>query len=152
MKAKELIGDLAKKLSGRQRLMIVALWENRGTVRYACVKAGICHSTHYDWKKENSDYAAALEVVTTALVDLLESEAERRAAQGLVRKKFTGKGEPVMDPETGEQYVEREFSDPLLMFLLKGLRPEKYRDNVNMQAHIEHAGKVVIQLPPTDKQ
>lgn len=44
---------------------------------------------------------------------------------GLTRKKFTGAGEPVINPDTGEQYAELEYSDTLLIFLLKQSETKK---------------------------
>ena len=53
--------------------------------------------------------------------ELMEQEAARRAYHGTLKPVFY-KG-----VECG--YV-REYSDTLMMFLLKGRRPEKYRDNI----------------------
>jgi hypothetical protein len=54
-------------------------------------------------------------------------EARRRATQGIKRKKFY-KGEAILDPQTGQPFIECEYSDALLMFLIKAHRPE-YRDS-----------------------
>ena len=52
--------------------------------------------------------------------DTLEAEARRRAIEGVE--------EPVF--HKGEQVgTLRKYSDVLLIFLLKGARPERYRDN-----------------------
>ena len=40
---------------------------------------------------------------------------------------------PIIDPETGEQYVEHEYSDNLLMFMLKARRPDKFKDRSEPQ-------------------
>lgn len=58
----------------------------------------------------------------------MEEELHRRAVIGVKRKKFF-QGQAIIDPETDEPYYEREYSDTLLIFRLKALRPEKYRDN-----------------------
>ena len=57
--------------------------------------------------------------------DLLESEAFKRAAFGVRKPAGWYKGKP-------GGYV-REYSDILAIFLLKGLRPEKYRDRVEVR-------------------
>jgi hypothetical protein len=55
------------------------------------------------------------------------------------RLKFNAKtGEPYVDPETGKPYIEHEYSDTLLVMLLKVHLPERYRE----RQQIEHAGKV----------
>ena len=64
--------------------------------------------------------------------EVLEAEARRRAVTGVRRLKFD-KGQAIIDPETGEPYVELDYSDVLLIFLLKARAPEKYRENQNGQ-------------------
>jgi hypothetical protein len=54
--------------------------------------------------------------------DILEAEAHRRAVEGVEKPVGWYKGRP-------GGYV-REYSDVLLIFLLKGLRPEKYKDRL----------------------
>jgi hypothetical protein len=51
-----------------------------------------------------------------------------------VRYKFLKNGKPIVHPVTHEPYYELEYSDTLLIFLLKGIRPEKYRER------FEHSG------------
>ncbi|HEX6937920.1 MAG TPA: hypothetical protein VF158_00810, partial [Longimicrobiales bacterium] len=75
--------------------------------------------------------------------DHLEAEARRRALEGVERKQFTQRGDPIIDPATGKHYVERAYSDTLLIFLLKGARPERYRD----RQQLEHVGKNGEALP-----
>ena len=43
--------------------------------------------------------------------------------------KFSPKGEPIIDPRTGEQYYEHVHSDLLAIFMLKAAKPGKYRDD-----------------------
>lgn len=73
-------------------------------------------------------FAAAWDEMIEAAVDDLEQEARRRAYSGLVRKKFTRTGDPIIDPATGKQYFEYEFSDTLMQTLLRAQRPNKYAD------------------------
>ena len=54
------------------------------------------------------------------MLPLLEAEADRRAVEGVVKPLFyKGQRLPV---------EVREYSDVLLMFRLKALRPEQYRE------------------------
>jgi hypothetical protein len=91
----------------------------------------------YDWKADDLEFAAAYAEAEQEAVERLEDAARHRATEGLLRKKFTKSGEPIIDPETGAQYVERQYSDTLLIVLLKAHAPEKYRDKMD----IEHSGK-----------
>ena len=56
-------------------------------------------------------------------VDALEDEAVRRAYEGVERAVTVA----------GQREIIREYSDTLLIFLLKGARPERYRDNLRLE-------------------
>jgi hypothetical protein len=43
------------------------------------------------------------------------------------------KGKPIIDPETKKPYFEHEYSDNLLMFLLKAAKPDKYKDRFSSE-------------------
>jgi hypothetical protein len=98
-----------------------------GAIRRACAAAGIHHSTIYEWRKSDAEFADAVDVAKQWAIETLEMEADRRAVDGVPRMKFH-KGKPLIDPDTGKPYVEYEYSDSLLMFRLKRLDPA-YREN-----------------------
>lgn len=79
-----------------------------GNISRAAAAAGIDRRTHQTWKHEDPDYADAFTDAREHGADALVEEAQRRAFAG---------------------------SDTLLIFLLKGLRPETYRER------FEHTGK-----------
>jgi hypothetical protein len=114
----------------------LAAYAEVGNITHAAEIVGVERTRHYDWLRSDPEYAEAFKKADEQAIEKLEQEARRRAVTGVRRKKFTGKGEPVIDPVTGEQYVEEEYSDTLLIFLMKGARPEKYKDRV----HNEHTG------------
>lgn len=90
-----------------------------GVVRYACKAAGVDPSAVYDRRREVPEFAAAWAQALDDAADLLESEAVRRGRDGIVET-VVGKN--------GEVYENTKYSDTLLIFLLKGARPEKYRE------------------------
>lgn len=125
-----------------------------GNVRYACEHAEVARSLAYELRDEDPTFAADWLTALDESADLLEQEARRRAEQGLRRLKFHNgatimvqaqgpggellvnvDGQPIMVP-----YVEHEYSDTLMIFLLKGIRPEKYRERTD----VRHSGKVDI--------
>lgn len=65
-------------------------------------------------------------------IDALEAEARRRAMHGVLEPAGWYKG------KAGGKV--RRYSDTLMIVLLKGHRPEKYRENI----HTEHAGSVAV--------
>jgi hypothetical protein len=115
----------------KRKLFLDALRET-GVIAYACKLAGIGQTAAYKWRDDEEDFARDWSEALEEALDMLELEARRRAHDGLIKKKFKD-GEPIIDPETGQQYYEREYSDTLMIFLLKGGRPEKYRENIKQE-------------------
>lgn len=93
-----------------------------GTVAHAAKAAKVEKGCHGAWKKgDNAEiYLAAFEEAQQEAADNLEREAIRRAVEGVQVRKF--------HPKTGKQYYENHYSDTLLIFLMKGARPEKYKE------------------------
>jgi|SRR5215213_2566501 len=88
-------------------------------VSRACKAEGIGRATAYEWRETDKAFAARWDEAVEEGLDTLEQEARRRALKGVRRAHFY-KGEIIG--------WEKEYSDTLLIFLLKGGRPEKYRE------------------------
>lgn len=91
-----------------------------GNVSTAAKKAKIGRRTAYGARLSDEVFAEAWKECLDIAVELLEEEARRRAAEGCDRPVYQG-GKLV-----GKV---REYSDVLLIFLLKAHRPDKYREN-----------------------
>lgn len=115
----------------------IASLRDSANVRLACDKAGITRTTAYTHRHNDNEFAVLWDEAMDDAADVLEQEARRRAHEGLKRYKFLRDGTPIMHPVTGEPYVEHEYSDRLLEFLLKGARPEKYRDAPKVSVDID---------------
>jgi hypothetical protein len=74
---------------------------------------------HYRWLAHKKGYAAAFDRAKEEAAQTLEDEAIRRAHDGVLEPKFW-KGKLVG--------AVRVYSDALLMFMLRGARPERYRE------------------------
>lgn len=98
------------------------------TVTIAHKKAGISRGAVYAWRDEDPEFKKAWDEAIEAGTDIIEEEAKRRALFG-VKKPVYHQGQVV-------GHVQ-EYSDTLTIFLLKGRRPEKFKDRV----HAEHTGK-----------
>lgn len=97
---------------------------NTGVVRVACVAAGVHFTTAYEHRSKDPAFAEAWDTALEEACDALEAEARRRALIGTERPVFY----------KGQQCgTIREYSDVLLIFLLKANRPEKYRDNFDLR-------------------
>jgi hypothetical protein len=127
---------------------IAALAET-GMHTRAATAAGISHCQAYKHRQSDIEFAAKCEEAMKVASESLEAEARRRAQEGVRRLKFY-QGEAILDPETGRPYVEHEYSDALTMFLLKGERPDKYKDRseVDMGARINMDEPILVKLPP----
>lgn len=94
------------------------------SVTGACEKSGLPRRTVYDWRDADEKFAAAWDEAIEAGTETMEDEARRRAQDGVDKPVYQG-GKRVGSV--------REFSDTLMMFLLKGRKPEKYRENVKVE-------------------
>ena len=91
-----------------------------GNIGHSCRKARVNRTTAYRLKARDPLFAAKWETAIEDSVDVMEFEARRRAVKGTDKPVF----------QKGEQVgVIREYSDTLLMFLLKANKPDKFRDN-----------------------
>ncbi len=97
----------------------LAAFAKTGTHLRAAKASRVHRRSHYRWMEEDPAYRAAFEEAKADAADSLESEAIRRARDGWY--------EPVY--QNGRKVgVVKKFSDTLLIFTLKGLLPEKYKD------------------------
>jgi hypothetical protein len=114
----------AQQEAARKRAFLEAYAE-RGNVNGAARDVGIDRSAHYRWLKEDvsGEYRAAFVEAEGKAADALEQEARRRA--------LIGTEKPVY--QNGQLVGSiREYSDTLLIFLMKGAMPHKYRERVDV--------------------
>ena len=104
-----------------------------GIVKHAVEAAGIARRTAYDARDRDEAFAKAWDDIVEDATEEMEREAVRRAAEGTVKPVF----------QHGRKVGEiREYSDTLLMFLLKARRPEVYREN----SRVVHEGGALAQV------
>jgi hypothetical protein len=101
----------------------LSLVRQGGSITSAAVQSGIARRTVYEWKANDSEFADALEDAYQQGIAVLEEEAVRRAYHGNDRPVF----------QKGIQVgTVKEFSDSLLMFLLKARDP-RFRDKATVE-------------------
>jgi hypothetical protein len=97
--------------------------------------AGIGRRTAYDWRKADPDFAAAWDLAVESGTDILEDEGWRRAVKGNVEPVVSmGK---IVYTKDGEPLTVTKTSDPILQFLLKGRRREKFSDRVDQSVKLD---------------
>lgn len=112
----------------------------RGYAKYASIEraahqTGISKSNHYYWLGKDPQYKHDYELAKEVAADVLEDEVVRRAVEGVEEPTGWYKGEP-------GGHVKR-YSDTLLIFMLKGMRPEKYRERY--EAKVEHQPTISLE-------
>src|ERR1700691_189551 len=101
----------------------------------AATAAGIGRRTAYDWRKADPDFAAAWDLAVESGTDILEDEGWRRAVKGNVEPVVSmGK---IVYTKDGEPLTVTKTSDPILQFLLKGRRREKFSDRVDQSVKLD---------------
>ena len=121
----------------KKRAMLAALSE-LGNVVAASKAANVPGRTHYQWIDDDPEYAAEVPKAFERAGQVLEAEARRRAVEGVSK--------PIIGGRNRDEVVTtvKEYSDTLLIFLLKGVYPEKYRE----LRQTEHTGRVELSARP----
>ena len=114
------------------------LWAN---ISSACRVAAVERNTYYLWLERDEQFALAVKQADAAATERLEREAYRRAVEGSPYKRTSyWHGEPVGTDE------KIEYSDNLLMLLLRARRPDLYREKID--ATVTQVIKTVAGIEP----
>lgn len=131
------MANRTKRTQERVEKFLTALDQARGNVSDACDLAGIGRQTAYDWRQGDESFRALWEAIVDKHMDALESEVYRRAYEGCNKPVFY----------QGEQCGSvTEYSDTLAMFILKGHRPEKYRENIKQEIGGPNSGLIQVNV------
>jgi len=119
----------------KKRAFLEAL-KGCGNVTLACKLVGIPRMTAYGQRTVDPGFAAEWDSAVVEYAEVvLEPEADRRAVEGTERPVFY-KGD-----ECGSV---REFSDLLMIFRLKALKPDVYRERQSLEVSAPGGGPVQI--------
>lgn len=99
-----------------------------GNVLLATRKAGVSRTQVYRSRREDATFADQWDDAIDEAVDLLEAVARGRAVNGTDK--------PVYHRGVAVGTV-RDYSDILLMFLLKAHRPERFRDSYDLAKAVD---------------
>ncbi len=115
----------ATKMTPKKRAAFLETLAECGNVSEACKVAVVSRDCVYRLRKADKEFAAQWENAIDIACDGLELEARRRAKEGWLEP-VHWQGMPCS--------VVRKYSDTLLIFLLKGANPEKYRERFDVAA------------------
>lgn len=106
------------------RTLFLAALAKGHTVTAAAGMAAVGRRTVYEWRESDPEFAKQWEDAYAAGTEVFEQEARRRAVEGIERGVYY----------MGERVdTQREFSDTLMMFMLKARAPEKYRERLDVK-------------------
>ena len=118
---------LTPKLTAELKNVFCRAYAQRGVIAEGTTAAGVSRRTYLKWRKDDEPFNEACMEAKQMAVDVLESEAHRRAVTGFQR--------PVIyQGEITETYTD--YSDSLLTMLMKGNKPEKYKERT------QHSGSI----------
>jgi hypothetical protein len=120
-----------------------------GLWTHAARAAGISYPSVKRWCREDPDFAERCNDALEAFADILEEAAIQRGVKGVERTIYGNGGPGQGTVPVGSETV---YSDRLLELTLKGSRPKKYRESVQVNATVEASGVVVSPpaVPPGD--
>ena len=111
---------IAQQFTPKKRARFLTALTETGNVRKAAKTIRCSTRTLYTYRHRDPAFAQDWErALAEAMDTVLEPEAMRRAVDGVVKPVYQG-GKRVG--------TVREYSDTLLIFLLKGGKPAKYRE------------------------
>lgn len=126
-----------RKRTQLRQAAFLAAFVSCARIAKAARQARIPRALHYRWMEEDPDYARAFERATPIAAGLLEDEAMRRAHEGTKRAIYY-QGEKIG--------YEFEYSDTLLMFLLRALLPKRYGDRTAIQHSGPEGGPIDVRV------
>ena len=129
---------VATKLTPKKRKKFLSELAACGNVTRACELAATTRDSVYKLRKRDEEFNQQWEEARTVAADALEDEAWRRGMEGAFRElSYQGK-------LTGD--LIKEYSDTLLIFLLKGNKPEKFAERHKHDGTVK-TENTVIYLP-----
>lgn len=136
--------------TGRWKIKFLASLAETDNVTLSCKVSGVDPKTAYKHRENDKEFAAAWVLAMESAADVLELEARRRAVEGVlepyvyegqVAGQYVDPGGKPCDPAHPgarfEAIMIRKYSDGLLQFLLRGSRPKKYRERVDVRHGID---------------
>jgi hypothetical protein len=109
-----------------QRARFLKHLAKTANITASAMVACITRRTAYNWKHAEPDFEEAWLDALEQATDTLEAEARRRALEGTPRP-LTCKDGLIYDKD-GKPVMVLDFSDTLMVTLLKAHRPERFKD------------------------
>jgi hypothetical protein len=133
------------KITQANRKRFLKAFSECGNIGESARRAKVARSLHYVWLRD-PEYKQAFEEAGEHATDILVEEARRRAHDGWEEPViYQGELQYQLDKQgnlTQIPLAVRKYDSTLLMFLIKGRRPEMYREN--FKGEIVHTADVRV--------
>lgn len=124
---------MTTRQSGRQKKAFLESFRKHGNITRSCRETSTPRSTVYWWQEHDEQFSRDYRVAEVEATEHLEEAAYERAVNGVTQET------PIYFRGTAiDSVVKTEYSDTLLIFLLKARAPEKYRERVD----VKHGGQI----------
>lgn len=133
-------GPVPQKYKDQRAKKFLQVFTREGTISKSCLKSGLRRGMFKRMLKEDEYFQEMFELAKDAYAEKLEREADRRGVKG------------VKDPVFYEGEIcghRKKYSDTLLMFRLKGLKPDVYGEKKTVEHNV--SGQVNIYMPDNDR-
>lgn len=137
----------SERLSVERKRLFLRTFAISGIVLQGCRAAGVSRATIDKWRAASEWFDELYELAIEEAADRIEAEAIRRAVDGYDEPViYQGMPTTVVDPITGQerQLTIRKYSDTLMALVLKGARPDKYRENHKVEVEGGAGGVLIV--------
>jgi hypothetical protein len=139
-----------ERMSLERRRLFLRAFAVRGVVTEGLRAAGVSRSAVEHWRETSEWFEELYLTAIEEAADRIEAEAFRRAVDGYDEPViYQGMMTTVLDEASGEPraLTVRKYSDALLQTLLRGARPEKYRESHRVEVSAAAGGVLVVPAP-----
>lgn len=138
----------SETMSAARRAAFLKRFMETGNETAAAAAADVARTTPYAWRERHPDFAKEWDAAKEVLADNIEGALYDRAVHGVVKYHFhKGQlvggwmldGQIVAEGTGGAEFVPftwREFDTTAAIFLLKALRPDKYRERFTIDVNV----------------
>jgi transposase-like protein len=128
------------KLTREKEAAFLDVLARGGSVTKAARTVGLSRQAMYQRRDADAQLAARWDAAWQEGIETLEDEGIRRATEGVTKEKGVYFRGDLVATE-----VEINYSDTLLMFFLKGRKPDTYRDNASVKLSGDASAPIVTQ-------
>lgn len=137
----------SERMSIQRRVNFLRAFALRGIVLDGCTAAGVSRTAVNTWRETSEWFETLYCIAQDEAADRIEAEAFRRGVEGYDEPViFQGLPSIVKDKETGEERIltVRKYSDTLMQMMLRGAKPDKYRENHRHEVEGGAGGVLIV--------